>query len=84
VAAILVSGIRLRFLPLERDRTPAPVRRTYDCDVAIRKGAEMGWFEHGSTIIVLAPAGVRMAEGVREGGLISMGQALFLGESVRT
>jgi phosphatidylserine decarboxylase len=84
VAAILVSGIRLRFLPLEQDAKSAPVRRTYDCDVTIRKGAEMGWFEHGSTIIVLAPAGVRMAEGVREGGLISMGQALFLGESVRT
>src|SRR5262249_47721418 len=41
VAAILVSGIRLNF----------------DCDSQFSKGQEMGWFEHGSTIIVLAPPG---------------------------
>jgi phosphatidylserine decarboxylase len=31
------------------------------------KGAEMGWFEHGSTIVVLAPRGFRLvaAEGAR-------------------
>jgi phosphatidylserine decarboxylase len=87
VAAILVSGIRLGFLPLEMGGR-LPVRRAYDCDVAVGKGAEMGWFEHGSTIIVLAPAGMRIAEGVREGGRIRMGQALLrlpdMRESVRT
>ena len=87
VAAILVSGIRLGFLPLEMEGR-LPVRRAYDCDVAVGKGEEMGWFEHGSTIVVLAPAGMRMAESVREGGRIWMGQALLrlpdVGESVRT
>ena len=27
------------------------------CDATFRKGEELGWFEHGSTIIVFAPAG---------------------------
>jgi phosphatidylserine decarboxylase len=90
VAAILVSGIRLGFLPLEMDGQ-RPVRRGYDCDVALAKGDEMGWFEHGSTIIVLAPAGMRLADGVREGDRIRVGQALLhlsepvcMGESDRT
>jgi phosphatidylserine decarboxylase len=85
VAAILVSGIRLGFLPLEMGGR-LPVRRGYDCDAAVRKGEEMGWFEHGSTIVVLAPAGARLT--VREGERIRMGQALLrlpeVGESDRT
>ncbi len=76
VAAILVSGIRLGFLPLDIGGR-LPVRRGYDCDVALVKGEEMGWFEHGSTIIVLAPAGMRLADGVREGDRIRVGQALL-------
>ena len=27
----------------------------FPCDASVRKGDELGWFEHGSTIIVLAP-----------------------------
>ena len=41
------------------------------------KGQEMGWFEHGSTIIVLAPPGFELAGGVREGQFIRMGQPLM-------
>ncbi len=77
VAAILVAGIRLRFLDLtgaERDRG----RVTFDCDVSVTKGEEMGWFEHGSTIIVFAPKGFGLADGVTEGTTIRMGQALML------
>ena len=37
----------------------------------------MGWFEHGSTIIVLVPPGFRLAEGIRSGETIRMGQALL-------
>jgi phosphatidylserine decarboxylase len=37
----------------------------------------MGWFEHGSTIIVFAPQGAVLSERVREGGRIRMGQALM-------
>ncbi len=76
VAAILVSGIRLGFLELEpfaRGR----VRKIYACDAPLAKGAEMGWFEHGSTIIVFSPGRLSLAEGLQEGGHIRMGQALL-------
>ncbi len=43
----------------------------------LKKGDEMGWFEHGSTIIVLTPGGLEMAEGLREGSHIRMGRALL-------
>lgn len=78
VAAILVSGIQLSFLPLETGGR-LPVRRSYDCDAVLAKGAEMGWFEHGSTIIVLAPKGMSLADGLRDGDRIRVGQALLGG-----
>jgi phosphatidylserine decarboxylase len=76
VAAILVASIRLNFLS-------EPLRLTYrgpsrfECDVAFRKGDEMGYFEHGSTIIVLASAGPRLSSQLREGQRIEMGQPLL-------
>ena len=76
VAAILVSGIRLTFLPLGTDGRPS-TRRSYGCDAALAKGAEMGWFEHGSTIIVLAPKGLLVTDALREGDRIRMGQKLL-------
>ena len=48
-----------------------------DCDAAFRKGDELGWFEHGSTIIVFAPPGFQLCREVREGTLIRMGRALM-------
>jgi phosphatidylserine decarboxylase len=76
VAAILVAGIRLRFLdiPLRSDQ---PARRTLPCDASLRKGEEMGWFEHGSTIILLVPKGFVPHENVIEGRTIRAGQALL-------
>jgi phosphatidylserine decarboxylase len=76
VAAILVAGIRLRFL----DLTPhhhAQARRTFPCDASLQKGEEMGWFEHGSTIIVLVPPGFRICNGVREGMIMRAGEGLL-------
>jgi phosphatidylserine decarboxylase len=77
VAAILVASIRLRFLDVLlhlRYRGPNVI----PCDAALQRGEEMGWFEHGSTIIVLAPLGLRLADGVRQGARVRMGQALLL------
>ena len=37
----------------------------------------MGWFEHGSTIIVFAPDGFALCDDVREGTRIRMGQPLM-------
>ena len=76
VAAILVASIRLRFLDVLlhlRYRGPNVI----PCDAALQRGEEMGWFEHGSTIIVLAPPGLRLADGVRQGARVQMGQTLL-------
>jgi phosphatidylserine decarboxylase len=76
VAAILVAGLKLRFmdLPADQRHTDTWVR---DCDVPFAKGEEMGWFEHGSTIIVLAPPAVELGAGVTEGHTIRMGEPLM-------
>jgi phosphatidylserine decarboxylase len=76
VAAILVAGIRLRFLDMAL-RSRQQVRRTFACDASLRKGEEMGWFEHGSTIIVFAPDGFRLCDEVREGMTIRAGEPLL-------
>jgi phosphatidylserine decarboxylase len=38
---------------------------------------EMGWFEHGSTILVFAPPGVELCGSVQQGTVIRMGSALM-------
>jgi phosphatidylserine decarboxylase len=76
VAAILVASIRLNFLDILlhlRYRGP----NVMPCDAALQRGEEMGWFEHGSTIIVLAPPGFRLGEGVFQGARVQMGQPLL-------
>jgi len=76
VAAILVASIRLHFLDvLLHLKYPGP--NVIPCDARHRKGEEMGWFQHGSTIIVLAPPGVSLCENLGEGQRIRMGQALL-------
>ena len=76
VAAILVASIRLHFLDVLlhlKYRGP----RNVTCDAVFGKGQEMGWFQHGSTIIVLAPKGFSLCEALREGTVMRMGQALM-------
>ena len=56
VAAILVASIRLHFLNvLLHLRYRGPNR--IPCHARFAQGEEMGWFQHGSTIIVFAPKG---------------------------
>ena len=76
VAAILVAGIRLPFLS-EPLRSRSPDRRNFVCDSFRAKGGEMGWFEHGSTIIVFAQGGFTLMEGIRTGVTIRAGQSLM-------
>jgi phosphatidylserine decarboxylase len=47
------------------------------CFAEMAKGEEMGWFEHGSTIIMFAPEGFRLADGLKEGMRIKAGQGLM-------
>jgi len=76
VAAILVASMRLHCLDVLlhlRYRGPDRVA----VSVPNRKGQEMGWFEHGSTLIVFAPKGFVLADGIETGTRIRMGQALM-------
>ncbi len=76
VAAILVASMRFRFLDIALDlRRGGP--RTIPCDARLAKGEEMGWFQHGSTIVVLAPAGFTFCANVAEGRRIRMGEPLM-------
>jgi phosphatidylserine decarboxylase len=76
VAAILVASIRLHFLDVLlhlRYRGPHEI----PCQAGFDKGQEMGWFQHGSTIIVFAPRGFGLCEGIGPGSSVRMGQALL-------
>jgi phosphatidylserine decarboxylase len=76
VAAILVASIRLHCLNLLLHlRWPGP--NEMPCDAPVTKGQELGWFEHGSTIIVFAPPGFSLAPGIANGQRLQMGQALL-------
>jgi phosphatidylserine decarboxylase len=76
VAAILVASIRLHFLNIVLNaQTTGPT--VFPCDVTLRKGDELGYFEHGSTIIVLAPDHFEFCDNVREGARILAGQPLL-------
>jgi phosphatidylserine decarboxylase len=76
VAAVLVASIQFGFLaaPLDLNyRGPNVIH----CDAPFAKGAEMGWFQHGSTIIVFAPRGFALCDDVREGARIRVGERLM-------
>lgn len=76
VAAILVAGIHLNFID-------EPLSLAYKgpnrlpCWAAFRKGDEMGYFRHGSTIIVFATGGLEPCQRVRPGAVVRMGEALL-------
>ena len=76
VAAVLVASIRLHFLDVLlslKHRGPNLI----GCNAPFGKGEEMGWFQHGSTVIVLAPRQFSLCDNVREGTLIRVGQPLM-------
>lgn len=76
VAAVLVASIRLHFLDVLlhlRYRGPNVI----PCDARFAKGEEMGWFQHGSTILVFAPRSFEFCRNVTEGGVIRVGEPLL-------
>jgi phosphatidylserine decarboxylase len=76
VAAILVAGIRLHFLDVRLGLSHKGPK-VFACDARLKKGEQMGWFEHGSTIILFAPDGYSLCDGVREGAAIRVGRPLL-------
>ena len=52
-------------------------RNVIACSADFAKGAEVGWFQHGSTIVLFAPDGFTLCDQVKEGTVIRMGQPLM-------
>ncbi len=76
VAAILVASIRFHGIDAMLNlayRGPNEL----SCDAQFAKGEEMGWFEHGSTIIVFAPPGFALCQTIEEGRPVRMGERLM-------
>jgi phosphatidylserine decarboxylase len=75
VGAILVSGIQLNFIDLQRFKDEG--QDVGACNAEFRKGDELGWFEHGSTIIVFAPGRFTLCDNVVNSAVIRVGQPLM-------
>ena len=76
VAAVRVASMRLHAVEVLLNlRYKGP--NEMPCDARYAKGQEMGWFEHGSTILVFMPPGFEWADGIATGQQIRMGQALM-------
>ncbi len=76
VAAILVASMRLHAVgaPLNlRYRGPNEL----PCLAPYARGEELGWFEHGSTILVFVPPGFALETGIAAGRRVRMGEALM-------
>jgi len=76
VAAVLVASIRLHWLDVVLNLRYRG-KNEFTCDARFGKGEEMGWFEHGSTILVFAPRGFTLCEGISAGQPVRAGQRLM-------
>jgi phosphatidylserine decarboxylase len=76
VAAILVASLRLHFLDLLLHVGYRGPNRL-PCDANFSRGQELGWFQHGSTILVFAPKGFALCPGIETGASVRMGQRLM-------
>lgn len=76
VAAILVASMRIHGLP-------EPLNLQYKgpnrlpCHRQYKKGDEMGYFEHGSTIVLIVGPGFEFIDEVQEGRTIRMGSPIL-------
>ncbi len=76
VAAILVASLKLQCLGSSLNMNYTGQTRMA-CLHSYRRGDRLGHFEHGSTIICLAPAGYSVCSSVTENSRINMGEALL-------
>jgi len=76
VAAILVASVQLSFLDYPLDLKFAGPNRI-ECDAFFRKGEELGYFQHGSTVLVFTPPGYRFCADPTVGTRLRMGEPLF-------
>jgi phosphatidylserine decarboxylase len=83
VAAILVAGIHLHCLKETLDLRYRGSNRLI-CNRTYARGEEMGYFQHGSTIILFAEQGVEVLTSIEEGMTVRAGQALLQYAAVAT
>jgi phosphatidylserine decarboxylase len=76
VAAVLVASMRFHAVDVLLNLRYKGLN-DIPCDATYVKGQEMGWFEHGSTILMFVPPGFAMADGVKTGEIIRMGESLL-------
>lgn len=82
VAAILVACMKFNFLPKPLDiKYKGP--NYIHCNAKFSKGDEMGYFQHGSTIILFATNNYQFCEGIATGQRVNMGQALLNGHKTK-
>jgi phosphatidylserine decarboxylase len=76
VAAVLVASMRIHAIDTQlHSGYHGPDHLV--CDVPCLQGEELGWFEHGSTILVFAPRPCTLRADLREGMQLRMGEVLF-------
>lgn len=76
VAAILVASLRFHFADTTLDaryRGPAVI----PCRASLRRGEEMGYFQHGSTIVVFGSPAYEPCPHLREGLVVRVGRPLL-------
>ena len=76
IAAILVGGIHLTVADATFNLTYAGPQRIV-CRHRLRRGQEMGYFNHGSTVVVLASSGFELCEAICPGHRIHLGEPLL-------
>ena len=76
VAAVLVASIRLPWYDEDHD-VRRKGERVEPVSATFAKGDEMGWFEHGSTIVVFSPADCPPVVGLETGQAVKMGEKLM-------
>lgn len=77
VGALHVGRIRLSFDVIATNSAKSGFCRHYEDPIGIEKGEELGWFELGSTVVlVFEPGRVELDSGLQEGALVRVGQAI--------
>jgi phosphatidylserine decarboxylase len=83
IGAIGVASLRLHCLGTTLGIEYGGPNRL-ECDARYARGQELGWFEMGSTIVVLASGNLELAEGICAGRELRVGQPLLTASSVRS
>lgn len=76
VAAVLVGAMRMHAIDRVLSQESMNFTTANFKSSTVSAGEEMGWFEHGSTVVLLLPPGYTLPPDLQEGSVLKMGQAL--------